>query len=115
MTMKKRKLSNTYISLKENVPFVGKFTGITTLTDFNGNELLNKQSGNPMQVAQFETAYKSDEGQDVDGVWLDGGLKGAFSLCKVKPGMVLEITKKGKKPFGDFEVNDYSVFELVEE
>lgn len=56
---------------------------------------------------------------EVNHFWLSGGLKGKFTMGQVKPGMYLEITHLGLKPFGQDEegnetqVNDYDVFELV--
>ncbi len=47
--------------------------------------------------------------------WGDGGLKGAFTLAKVNPGMAIEIVHTGEKEHvGDFDatLQTYEIYEL---
>ena len=49
---------------------------------------------------------------EIKKYWGDGGLKGSFKMCNLKPGMYIEIVHTGTKKIEDGTVQTYDVFEL---
>jgi hypothetical protein len=86
-------------SLSEGEVIEGTFTGV-------GHIDASEKHPGGLPYIQLKLP---DEAGTIIGLWLTGGLKGKMNLCRVQQGMYIRITHLGKKPFGEFEVNDYLI------
>lgn len=104
----RKKLNVSILSVRD---FEGGVAGTLgerqTLTRDDGTPCL----GNFGQVLEtFELVSKTGE---VQKYWMDGGLRGAFSMAKLKPGMNVEIVHTGEKKLETGFVQTYDIFEIT--
>lgn len=104
--MARRKLNSEINSLRETT--VSGILGETVaMTRNDGSPAVGKFG---QELWTFELADKKTG--EIKKYWGDGGLKGAFSLSKVKPGMHIEIVHTGEKEIEQGTVQTYDLFDL---
>jgi hypothetical protein len=107
----KRKLLTVEIkSIDEaNKTAEGKIGEVRTLTKADGTVILNKFD---KELEVLDLLNPNDG--EITSYWMNGGLRGAMSMGKVKPGMHVEIEWTGKKVLPDMDkpIDTYRIYQL---
>lgn len=105
--VRKKKLNQAILSVREKGSVQGVLGEMAKLTTLEG-QVLQSRYGTDLET--FELTNQ-DSGE-IEKFWLDGGLRGAFKMAKVKPGMLVEIVHTGEKDIDEGTVQTYDVYEL---
>lgn len=101
-TTTRKRLNPSILSVKE----IGSITGIV-------GELLSTEEANAdgELVKRDFLKFKLDGETEEKLFWFDGGMKGAFKLAKVTPGMHIEIAYESQKKLDNGNnVNVYGIY-----
>lgn len=114
MARKRGKLLNAAIlSIREMKTVQGEVGEIKQLIKEDGTPAQSKAFGSDLYTLEMI----SDQGE-VKTFWADAGLRGAFQMAKVRPGMFLEINHTGEKDITTSEgkaatVQTYEIYEMT--
>jgi len=108
MTTKRKKLNATIESIRDLGTVTGKIGERQKMERADGSPVENKFG------TQLETVELIQGDGEIKKYWVDGGLRGAFALAKVKPGMLVEIVHTGEVKHDEYNtiLQTYDIFEL---
>lgn len=110
--MARKKLNAEILSFRDftGEAVTGIYSEIRPLTNTSGEPLHSKSFGTPLNVVDVTDKTTGE----IRTFWADGGLRGAFALGKVKPGMYLSVVHTGERTIetddGKARVQTYDVY-----
>lgn len=89
---------------------IGIFKGIEEFLDADGKPMPSDLNpADTIKIIKFENPLNGDQ----FAVWHNRGLAGKLNFCRVKEGMLIKVTYKGKSEYDGKPVNDYDVVGLT--
>lgn len=105
---KRKKLNTTIESIRDLKTVTGKVGERQKMERADGTPVENKFG------TQLETIELITNAGEIKKYWVDGGLRGALSLSKVTPGMMVEIVHTGEVKHDEYNtiLQTYDIFEV---